>query len=207
MGLKPLPIRRSHIWRTVGGAVETTGHRRQSGARIDGGAGSMPQRKRIFFKALLPLSLLSMAAAFFGRRPDEWEYETAEDVVEPIAPAAEMPAAPRHPKRHFALAAAFTTLFFAGAAFTAGAGDQMVRLAEEDEAALEAADLSSSPAAEAEPAPEPAAQEASPEAPAEPAQAETAPAEAAPVDAGPSEAPATEPAPAAEAAPSAEVAP
>jgi hypothetical protein len=167
----------------------------------------MPQRKRIFLKALLPLSLLAMAAAIVGRKPDDWEYETIEEVVEPIAPAAEMPVAPRRPAKRFALAAAFTTLFFAGAAFTAGAGDQMVRFAEEDEAALEAADLSSPPATEAELAPEPTAPEATPEAPAEPAQAEAAPAEAAPADAAPSEAPAADPAPAAEVAPTAEVTP
>src|SRR5215203_4337709 len=152
----------------------------------------MPQRKRISFKALLPLGLLAMAAAIFGRKPDEWEYETVDEVVEPIAPAAERPAARRHPAKHFALAAAFTTLFFAGAAFTAGAGDRMVRFAEEDEAALQAStsDLSSPTATEVELAPEPAAPEATPEASAEPVAADAAPA-----DAAPAEAPAAEAAP------------
>ena len=37
----------------------------------------------------------------------------------------------RRPAARFALAAAFTTLFFAGASFTAGAGDQMARLLDE----------------------------------------------------------------------------
>src|SRR5918995_6490625 len=47
---------------TVGGAVGN--HQALSGQprrRHHGGAGSMPQRKRIFFNALLPLGLLAMA--------------------------------------------------------------------------------------------------------------------------------------------------
>jgi hypothetical protein len=170
----------------------------------------MPPRKRVFLKALLPLGLLAMAAAIFGRKPDEWEYETVDEVVEPIAPAAERPAARRHPAKHFALAAAFTTLFFAGAAFTAGAGDRMVRFAEEDEAALQAStsDLSSPTATEVELAPEPAAPEATPEASAEPVAADAAPADAAPAEAPAAEAaPGPEEAPAPESAPVAEVAP
>ena len=58
-------------------------------------------------------------------------------------------AAARHPAKRFALAAAFSTLFFAGAAFTAGAGDQMVHLVDGDAAAPEAAALTSSPEASA----------------------------------------------------------
>ena len=102
----------------------------------------MPQRKRIFFRAVLPLGLLAMAAAILGRRPDDWEYETAdEEEAVVVAPAAtERQAAPRRrPAGRFALAATFSTLFFAGAAFTAGAGDQAARLLDEDAAALEAA--------------------------------------------------------------------
>jgi hypothetical protein len=166
----------------------------------------MPPRKRVFLKALLPLGLLAMAAAIFGRKPDDWEYETVEEVVEPVTPAAaDAPLPRRPPAKRFALAAAFTMLFFAGAAFTAGAGDRMVRFAQEDEAAIQASasDLSSPTATEAELAPEPAAPEAAPEAPAEPAPAEAAPADAAPIEA----APAAEAAPAPEATPVAEVAP
>ena len=49
----------------------------------------MPQRKRIFFRAVLPLGLLAMAAAILGRRPDDWEYETAdEEEAVVVAPAA-----------------------------------------------------------------------------------------------------------------------
>ena len=117
----------------------------------------MPQRKLIFLKALLPLSLLAMAVTVFRRKPDEWEYERIQDEVE-VTPAVPRAAADvRHPRRRFGYAAAFTTLFFAGAAFTAGAGDQMVRLADEDAAALEAAQLTTPPATEAELAPEDAA--------------------------------------------------
>ena len=102
----------------------------------------MPQPKRIFLKAvLLPLSLLAMAAAIFRRKSDAWEYERIEEeaAVEPLASA---PARHRQTKR-YALTVSFSALFFAGAAFTAGAGDQMVRLMDEDAAALsvEAANL------------------------------------------------------------------
>ncbi len=176
----------------------------------------MPQRKRIFLKALLPLGLLAMAAAIFHRKPDAWEYEQAEDDVAVEAPQTPPPVAHRRPAKRLALAAAFSTLFFAGAAFTAGAGAQMVRLMDEDAAALEAAQLTGSPEAQTAPDPEAAAPEAaspeaaSPEAtapeapapeaaPAEPAAAEPAPAEEPAVEAAP-EAAATEPA--AEAAPS-----
>ena len=167
----------------------------------------MPQRKRIFLKAVLPLSLLAMAAAIFRRKPDAWEYERAEDVVAVEAPLAAPPPAHRRPAKRLALAAAFSTLFFAGAAFTAGAGDQMVRLMDEDAAALEAAQLMGSPEAGTAPDPESAATEAAvPEAPApeaapnEAAPVEAAPAEPAPAEAAPAEEPAAEAAPAPEAA-------
>ena len=162
----------------------------------------MPQRKLIFLKALLPLGLLAMAVAVFRRKPDEWEYERIEEEDVQAKPTAS-PAVSyaRRPTRRFAYAAAFTTLFFAGAAFTAGAGDQMVRLADEDAAALEAAQLNTPPAAEAELAPEDAAPAAAPEAPAETPAAE-APAETAAAEPAPAE-----PAPAPEASPAPEAAP
>ena len=56
--------------------------------------------------------------------------------------APEVKAAARHSRgrgARIALAAGFTTLFFAGASFTAGAGDKLVRLADDDAAALIAA--------------------------------------------------------------------
>ena len=95
----------------------------------------MPRRNRFIFKAFLPLGLLAVAVlALVRRRGDDWEYEQAEPVTEeaPIAPQVTR----RRPAARFAYAAAFTTLFFAGASFTAGAGDQTARLMDEDAAAL-----------------------------------------------------------------------
>ena len=162
----------------------------------------MPQRKRIFLKAVLPLGLLAMAAAIFRRKPDAWEYERAEEEAAIEAPVATPLPVPRRPAKRFALAAAFSTLFFAGAAFTAGAGDQLVRLADEDIAALEAAELNAPPEVGVAPDPESVAPEAAapeaaaPEAAApEEAPADAAPAEAAPVESAPAEEPAAEAAP------------
>jgi len=144
----------------------------------------MPRRDRIFLKALLPLTLLVVAASALVRRGgDDWEYEQ-DDLVTEDAPQV-LPAAGRRPAARFALVAAFTTLFFAGASFTAGAGDKMARLLDEDAAALaEPSDIAAgtestaaasteaeSAAAEAEPA-EPAPAEAAPAA--EPAASEPA---------------------------------
>ena len=99
----------------------------------------MPQRNRIFLKALLPISLLVMAIlAILGRKPDDWEYERIEEAEAlEVTPAPGTPATRRRPAARFAMAAAFSTLFFAGAAFTAGAGDQAARMLDEESAALE----------------------------------------------------------------------
>jgi len=162
----------------------------------------MPQRNRIFLKAvLLPLGLLAMAAAIFRRKPDAWEYEriVEEEVAVETAVAAPVLPARRRPAKRYALAAAFTTLFFAGAAFTAGAGDQMVRLTDEDAAARDAASaLTGSPDAGTSADPESSAPEAAPAdaAPAEAAPAEAAAPESAPAEAAPAEAPAADAAPA-----------
>ena len=90
-----LPIRRIQTG-TVGGAVGN--HQAPTGnpaPRTDGGTGPMPQRKRIFLKAvLLPLGLLAMAAAIFRRKPDAWEYEQIAEEVAVEKPAA-APLAPR----------------------------------------------------------------------------------------------------------------
>ena len=133
----------------------------------------MPRRNRFFLKALLPLSLLVVAAfALVRRAGDDWEYEQADAVTEDTPQVLHV--AGRRPAARFALAAAFTTLFFAGASFTAGAGDQTARLMDDDAAALanlgdvaagtEPATSEAQPAeaapAEAAPAAEPAAAEA-----------------------------------------------
>ena len=97
----------------------------------------MPRRNRIFLKALLPLGLLVVAVfALVRRGGDDWEYEQADARDRARRPTA-LHIARRRPAARFALAAAFTTLFFAGASFTAGAGDQMARLLDDDAAALE----------------------------------------------------------------------
>ena len=168
----------------------------------------MPQRNRRFLTSLL-LGLLAMAIAIVRRRPDDWEYEPIDEDAPPVEPppAAASPSR-RRPARRIALAAGFTTLFFAGASFTAGAGDQLVKLMEEDSAALEAAQLGMAPEDASQPAPEapapeaPAAEAPAPEAPAPEAPAPEAPApEAAPeavpapVEAVPAEATPVEAAP------------
>ena len=120
----------------------------------------MPRRNRTMWKALLPLGLLVVAVLALVRRGgDDWEYEQAEPVTDD-APTV-LHAARRRPAARFALVAAFTTLFFAGASFTAGAGDQMARLLDNDAAVAElgaAAEPAAAVAlAEEAPATEPAA--------------------------------------------------
>jgi hypothetical protein len=152
----------------------------------------MPQRNRSLFKMfLLPLGVLAMLFAIVRRRPDDWEYEMVEEAAPQLdVPPAE-PAASRRPARRVALAATFTVLFFAGASFTAGAGDQMAKLMEDDAAALEAAQTEA--AALAAGAEQAAAETPAPDAaPIEPSPAEAAPTEAAPAEAAPAEAPAPE---------------
>jgi hypothetical protein len=132
---------------------------------------------------LLPLGLLALVAAAFGRRSgDEWDWEVEEpDPEQELPPAALVRS--RRPSSRIAVAAMFTTLFFAGAVFTAGAGDQMAKVLDDDAAALAELDEieAARESAAAEPAAEPAAQ-----APADLA--------AAPVAAEPVTAPASEPA-------------
>jgi hypothetical protein len=167
----------------------------------------MPRRNRIFLKALLPLGLLVVAAfALVRRAGDDWEYEQDDPAIEEAPPV--LDAVRRHRAARFALAAAFTTLFFAGASFTAGAGDQMARLLDDDAEALaelgEIAAGREAAATDAQPA------EAAPAAPAEaaPAEAEAPAAEPAAAVPAPAEvagdtAPAAEPV-AADTAPAAE---
>jgi hypothetical protein len=139
----------------------------------------MPRRNRFFLKALLPLGLLVMAVLALVRRAgDDWEYEQADAVTEDTSQPPNV--ARRRPAARLALVAAFTTLFFAGASFTAGAGDQTARLMDDDAATL--ANLGDVAAGT-----EPATSEAQP--------ADAAPAEAAPA----AEAAAVEPAAAPEA--------
>jgi hypothetical protein len=150
----------------------------------------MPKRNRYFLRMLVPFSLLVVAVlAFIRRNGDDWEYEKAEEDAAVRKVALGSPTGRRRsPTARLALVAAFTSLFFAGAAFTAGAGDQLSRMLEPDDAAALEAGLSdaaaaaaAAPAATVEVAPAtpeavPAAPEAVPAAPeAVPAAPEAAP--------------------------------
>jgi hypothetical protein len=99
----------------------------------------MPRNR--FTRVFLPLGVLALALHAVLRRPDAWEYEDEPEAPETAGPdeAAAAPARRRSAGRRAAVAAGFTTVFFAGAAFTAGAGDQAAQLLEGDPAELVAA--------------------------------------------------------------------
>ena len=86
----------------------------------------MPRRNGISMKVL---------AAFGRRNGDEWDWEIEEPEPEQELPPAALVKA-RRPSSRIAVAAMFTTLFFAGAAFTAGAGDQMSKMLDDDAEAI-----------------------------------------------------------------------
>jgi hypothetical protein len=156
----------------------------------------MPRRNRIIWMALLPVSLLALALAMLRRGGDDWEYEEAEEETTDASEPAAAEHTRRRPAARFATAAAFTALFFAGASFTAGAGDQAAKLLEDDSSAV-------AEQAEIEAARSVGASEAT----AAPVAPEEAPAEPAPVDVVTVEAPAVEAAPEAAPAVEAEAAP
>jgi hypothetical protein len=94
----------------------------------------MLKRNRLT-KSLLSLGLLAVAVLSLCRRKpaDAWEYETmAEPATEP-APAPYPRPRPR-PGARMTVVAGLTLLFFAGASFTAVAGDQAATLLEDYEA-------------------------------------------------------------------------
>jgi hypothetical protein len=78
----------------------------------------MPRRNGISLKAL-------------RRRGDEWDWEVEEPEPEQEPPPAALVRSRRLSSR-IAVTAMFTTLFFAGAAFTAGAGDRAAKIVEGD---------------------------------------------------------------------------
>jgi hypothetical protein len=144
----------------------------------------MPTRNRNFLRMLLPFGLLAVGLlALIRRGGDDWEYETAEDeaMVRDL-PRESHAGRRRSPAVRFALVAAFTALFFAGAAFTAGAGDQLAKMLDPDDAAALAAANSEAATAEApaEDAAPAATAETAPAAPDEVAEALPAVAEALP---------------------------
>src|SRR5688500_18061884 len=100
----------------------------------------MPERNRKTLKMLLTLGLLAVAAATWRRGRPAPTVETEPTAVrapmsEPATDPAPPPPRPRpRSAARLALVGAYTTLFFAGAAFTAIAGDQSVGLPEEDAA-------------------------------------------------------------------------
>jgi len=108
----------------------------------------------------------------------------AEDPTPLVAPAAKPDDEPRSRLPHrFAATAAMVTLFFAGAAFSAGAGDQVATMLDTSTTDTTAAAPSDSAAPAADPAAEPAAPAADPSA-ADASAAAPAP-EAAPADPAP----------------------
>jgi hypothetical protein len=107
----------------------------------------MPQRNKVlyFVGKLVFLALLGWAVALMRivRRSDGWdEWSPAEDdwMPQPVSdddegndePAA---AARKSPRRRIAVSLTFATLFFAGASFTAGAGDMVAKALEPAECA------------------------------------------------------------------------
>jgi outer membrane biosynthesis protein TonB len=174
----------------------------------------MPQPRptsRTTFVRLVLLALLGWALYAFGRKGEADTYDP-DFAGETDAERAELRSSPvpvrtrtRGRRRRFATSLAFATLFFAGAALSAGAGDAIVQaiedtttaetMAEEappaEESPAEEIPPAADPEAEAAPEPIPPAEEApAPEAPAPEASAPTPP----PAEGAP---PATEP-PAAE---------
>jgi hypothetical protein len=148
----------------------------------------VPERKRYSQWIYLAVAavLATGTAILLGRRRPTTTTDEPEQAWRPLLePVNDPPPTPRPKPRtsaRFAVVASFTILFFAGASFTAGAGDEFAGLLEEDVAAeLAAAEA----AAESEPAPE----------------AEPAP------ETAPTPAPAAEPSPAPEAAPAPEATP
>jgi hypothetical protein len=178
------------------------------------GATDMPQRNKHGGRRigrLVLFSLLAWAFVALGRAPRTGATAAESHVVSggseptpaPLVPKRRARRSPRRLAASFALA----VLFFAGASFSAVAGDRAVSLLGEEG---DAAEIAAGEAASAEsadgsaPGEDPASAEA---APAEPPPAEPAPAEPAPAEPAPAEAPQPEPAsePAPEAQPAAPV--
>ena len=173
---------------------------------------------RLVFLALLGWALYGLgrgaAEARKTHEPVDFDH-TIDDTARAADAAVPAPARKRGRRRRFATSLAFATLFFAGAALSAGAGDALVGAIEQDTTTAATTTEEAPPEEPAEeaipPAEEPAAEEAPAaippegEAPAAEPPAEAAPAEPAPAPETP--APGSEPAPPAEGAPGTEPAP
>ena len=157
----------------------------------------MPNRKRSSHRLFLTIAALVLGGIALLRTKPEPVAVLRPPMLEPVPESAPPPTPrPRPALTRIALAATFTALFFGGAAFTAGAGDQVALLLDDPGVTpeqVETTELAGLPGA---PADEAAATDAPPAEPTEVAPAsalEAQPAEATP----PSEAaPAPEPAPA-----------
>jgi hypothetical protein len=105
-------------------------------------------RRKHLFKAVLSLGALAAVARLFGRRADAWEYggTMAEPATEPVPTPYPRPR-PR-PAARMTTVAALTVIFFAGASFTAVAGDQAASLLEGSDAAETALEPEDSAAAD-----------------------------------------------------------
>src|SRR5215208_4953082 len=182
MRLKRVPIRTAHTENRLRRGLTFTGAGGNPGARHDR-SWLMPKRNRQTLKTLLPFGLMALAAivwrtlrtgAAAGADTQLRTIRTpmSEPAGDPAPPPPRSSARRRPAGRRLALVSAYTTLFFAGAAFTAVAGDQSARLPEEDAAWTQETE----PAAPVEEAAAPT-QEAAP-APAEEAALEAAPAAA-----------------------------
>jgi hypothetical protein len=159
---------------------------------------------------ILLFSLVAWALVALGRAPEKPARQAIETEHEPVVPPTPVPVARaraiRSPRR-LVMSFAVAVLFFAGASFSAVAGDRAVSLLGEEGDAAQVAAPEIEPAvtettgdatepAPAEPTPtEPAPTEPAPE-PAEPVPAEPVPAEPAPAE--PAPAPEADPAPATE---------
>jgi len=142
---------------------------------------------KLIFLSLAALAL-ACVSALFRRRSDEAFDDPPFTTRRPLLePASDPPPSPRptpKPTARFAVVASFTLLFFAGASFTAGAGDEFANMLEEDVAVAltmtepapdgEQPAPAPEPASEPAPTPEPAPETAPEAAPAEPAATEPA---------------------------------
>ncbi len=163
----------------------------------------MPNRNRSSHRLVLATAALVLAALAVLRKQPEPIAVLRPPMLEPLPESAPPPAPrPRPAAARIALAATFTVLFFGGAAFTAGAGDQVALLLDDPGVAQELTETSELAGASGAPA-----DEAAPPSDAAPVDAaEVAPASAVDLEPAPAPEPATAPEPAPEPAPATEAA-
>lgn len=136
----------------------------------------MPEQKRTIRRRVFRLAVLSLTAwglVSLGRPTTTAPVRVP---AQPVPEPTREPPARRRPSRRFGSALVFAVLFFAGASFTAIAGDQTVQLLPEDSVDVPAAAPAAEPATEVPAGEEPAAEEPAVEEPAteEPAAEEPA---------------------------------